>query len=67
MVRIRKRKDHMRQNKKTKEYVEVTGGYYIELTEGMMSALEATEGTEVSVTKVKDSFDNTVLQFAVLK
>ena len=57
----------MRQNKKTKEYVEVTGGYYIELTEGMMSALDAEEGTEVSVTKVKDAFENTVLQFAVLK
>jgi len=57
----------MRMNKKTKEHVEVIGGYYIELTEGMMSALNATEGTEVSVTKAKDSFDNTVLQFAVLK
>lgn len=67
MVKIRKRKDHLRMNKTTKEYVDVKGGYYVELTAGMMSALNAEEGSEVSVTKVKDSFDNTVLQFAVLK
>jgi len=54
-------------NKKTKEHVEVIGGYYIELSQGIMDALEAKEGDELSVTKVKDSFDQPVMQFALLK
>jgi len=67
MVKIRKRKDHIRQNKKTKDYVDVKGGYYVELSEAAMKALDAEEGDELSITKVKDQFDATVLQFAVLK
>jgi len=67
MVKIRKRKDHLRMNKKTKEYVDVKGGYYVELSEAAMKALDASEGDELSITKVKDQFDATVLQFAVLK
>jgi len=54
-------------NKKTKEYVDVKGGYYVELSEAAMKALDASEGDELSITKVKDQFDATVLQFAVLK
>jgi len=67
MVKIRKRKDHLRMNKKTKEYVDVKGGYYVELSSAAMTALGASEGDELSITKVKDQFEETVLQFAVLK
>jgi len=54
-------------NKKTKEHVEVIGGYYIELSQGIMDALNASEGDELTVAKAKNSFDETVMQFALLK
>jgi len=67
MVRIRKRQNHVRQNKRTKKHVEVVGGYYIELSKGVMDALSAEEGDELSVSKGKNDFGETELRFSLLK
>lgn len=67
MVRIRKRRDHLRTDKKTKKSIEVRGGHYIDLSEGIMKALNASEHDELSVTKAKNDFGDTEIRLSLLE